>query len=158
MLFYFIIFPQIRITSVKLCSRWVKVPTLLHPYCLRNLTNATLTALSDGKARKKFGNLLLLANEGDVTANDSWETELGDSINEFLQISLSLPQKDRNIINQPEYLNEVPTLQWLSKDWRHWWTNASKYHQRFGATEYSVKESFECFAVITLQTERYQEY
>jgi len=60
---------------VNFCSRWVNVPTLLHPYCLRNFTSATLTALSDGTARKKFGNLLLLASEGAVTANDSWETK-----------------------------------------------------------------------------------
>lgn len=53
----------------------VNVPTLLHPYCLSNLTRAKLTALSDGIIRKKFGKRLLFDSEGAVTANDNWKTE-----------------------------------------------------------------------------------
>lgn len=65
-----------RITSLNFCSFCVNVPTLLHPYCLRNLTRAKLTALSDGTIRKKFGKWLLFASEGAVAANDSWKMEL----------------------------------------------------------------------------------
>lgn len=63
---------KVRLTSLNMPSSCFTMATLDHPKCLRRATKGKLYVVSAELTLKKFGNIFLLANRGELAVYETW--------------------------------------------------------------------------------------